>query len=904
MELKNYQKQVIADLERYMELLGQTQNIAESYKQLWEEKGVEIGTGAMPAYQNIIPAVPVLALKIPTGGGKTFLAACAIKSIFEKLPDSKAKVVVWLVPSDAILEQTVGSLKDPSHPYRQRINADFGGRVEVYTKQELLSGQNFNIASIAEQLSIMVLSYDSFRGKKDALKARQENSSLAPMAEALGKPEYPVENADETALIQIINQLTPVVIVDESHHARSQLSKKTLADFNPSFVLDLSATPTKESNLLSVVGAVQLKKENMVKLPVIVYNRDEQDEVISDAIDLRNKLEEYAKANQATDGNYIRPIVLFQAEPKIKDDATTYEKLRKRLADSGIPEDQIAIKTAQVNELKNIDLKSSECQIRYIITVNALKEGWDCSYAYILASLANKTSSIDVEQILGRILRQPNSRKNSISALNTSYVLTSSRDFQQVINSVVTGLNGAGFTDRDYRVAGVDQSSFHRPEQIHANDIVDENEVRSNSEEPQLAKGSETTSTAASETAYPDALESKDVEIHSEDEVIPWKKTEKTNGIAESWTSADKMIDLAQAESDAFEKNLHEHADDPQSNESEEIIEKKKLFYVNKAFEKQVEALRIPEFYVNKPSLPMFQMIGDEEHFVKLQQENLDEKFTLKGKPAEIDFSAANDQAAEIDISDESNRPKVFKMSENEQLYFQKIFSKKSPQEKVDYSKKQIHKILNKMDGVSSEELKVYIDRVVEDMDRETLSALVQAPQAFANKFKDYIKGLLIEHRKKQFDEWLDENKIECKPTYKLPKTISPLNSIDSLGKSLYEGEESVNGQEARFAMELTGMPNISWWHRNIARKEFCLNGYLNHYPDFIICTQKGNIILAETKGDDRNNEDSSLKLELGRDWESLTGPSFRYFMVFDKLDTKMKGAMTFAKFFSVLKSL
>lgn len=73
------------------------------------------------------------------------------------------------------------------------------------------------------------------------------------------------------------------------------------------------------------MDAVQLKNEHMVKLPVIVYNRDSQAEVLTDAIDLRNKLEEIANAEYAKTGKYIRPIALFQAQPKGKEDATTFE---------------------------------------------------------------------------------------------------------------------------------------------------------------------------------------------------------------------------------------------------------------------------------------------------------------------------------------------------------------------------------------------------------------------------------------------------------------------------------------------------------------------------------------------------------------------------------------------------
>ena len=322
MELKTYQRQVTADLNRYLELLGETRDYIASFRLFWQEKGAP----TLGIYQDVLPGVPNLCFKVPTGGGKTFLACNAVRPVFDALPFTKTKAVVWLVPSDAILTQTVKALKDPSHPYRQKIDVDFGGRVEVYTKQELLNGQNFNPTAVTEQLSIMVLSYDSFRGRgKEGLKAYQENSNLAAFAKVLGAPENPIEKADETALFQVINQLNPLVVVDESHHAQSELSIEMLANFNPCFVLDLTATPKKRSNIISYVDAVQLKAEHMVKLPVIVYNRDSQAEVLMDTIDLQDRLEEIAAAEYQNGGKYIRPIALFQAQPKGKEDATTFE---------------------------------------------------------------------------------------------------------------------------------------------------------------------------------------------------------------------------------------------------------------------------------------------------------------------------------------------------------------------------------------------------------------------------------------------------------------------------------------------------------------------------------------------------------------------------------------------------
>lgn len=171
MELKPYQKTVIADLTRYLQLLNEERSTSKAYTALWNEKNVVVdgGFNGMPFYHTQLPGVPEVCFKVPTGGGKTFLAASSIKPIFDSMPVSRAKAVVWLVPSDAILTQTYAALTNPDHPYRQKIDTDFGSRVEVYSKTQLLNGQSFNPTAVVEQLSIFVLSYDSFRTSKNRL---------------------------------------------------------------------------------------------------------------------------------------------------------------------------------------------------------------------------------------------------------------------------------------------------------------------------------------------------------------------------------------------------------------------------------------------------------------------------------------------------------------------------------------------------------------------------------------------------------------------------------------------------------------------------------------------------------------------------------------------------------------
>ena len=879
MELKTYQKKVIADLTRYLDLLNETKSDTAAFRLFWQEKSAP----TLGLYQNVIPGVPNLCFKVPTGGGKTFIACNAVRPIFDALPATKTKAVVWLVPSDAILTQTAKALKDTSHPYRQKIDVDFGGRVEVYTKQELLNGQNFNPTAVTEQLSVMVLSYDSFRGRgKEGLKAYQENSNLAAFAKVLGKPDSPIEKADETALFQIINQLNPLVIVDESHHARSELSLEMLENFNPCFVLDLTATPKKESNIISYVDAVQLKNEHMVKLPVIVYNRDSQAEVLTDAIDLRNKLEEIANAEYAKTGKYIRPIALFQAQPKGKEDATTFEKLRDKLVDAGIPADQIAIRTADVNELKNVELMSPNCPIRYIITVNALKEGWDCPFAYILASLANKTSQVDVEQILGRILRLPHTSQHTQSALNMSYVLTSSNDFNNTVAHIVKGLNSAGFSDKDYRIG--EPAKPQIPEQPAEQITLPDQQ------------GCPETGTPL-ETAEDDfsGLDGKSIGAELE------RRREQAQ-TPETAPKADTMLDAAAEVEKAYTDAIQQTDNDPMmDNLPWEVRDKVKSFQVNPQFREDIETLQIPQFF-----LKVEQSLFTDGSFELLDKEMLAEGFTLKGKAYDIDFAAADDEIREIDVREQDGGlPKVFKMESAEQRYFKEWFNNLPPESRVRQCKEMMFNQLNKLNMVDAAELKAYIDRIVNDMDKAQLAAMEKAPLGYAAKIRAKIETLLESHYRENFERWLETERIVCKPYFRLRPSIHPATYTDIYARSLYAAEDGdMNKLEQKLIVELTALPNVRWWHRNIARQDFAINGFIKHYPDILIMTQSGKLICAETKGDHLKNDDSREKIALGQAWRTAAGKDFRYYMVFENEENLLPGAMSMSQFIDTVKAL
>jgi type III restriction enzyme len=759
MELKRFQKTVLDDLRHFLALLRETGDISRAYRTLWEEHGVSVDFGGMEAYKRSIPGVPDVCLKVPTGGGKTFIAACAIKTIFDSLGDvnfTRSKAIVWLVPSDSILEQTLKNLLDASHPYRQRINANFGGRVEVYSKEQLLTGQNFNPTVVSEQLSLFVLSYDSFRtSKKEGRKAYQENGNLVQFQELYKAPETLLDGADDTALIQAIRYLNPLVIVDESHHASTPLSVDMLENFNPCFILDLTATPKKASNVISFVSAYQLKRENMVKLPVIVYNHASQADVFRDAVALRDRLEAEAKRERKTSGRYIRPVALFQAQPKNNKDSETFEKVKRALLDMDIPEDRIAVKTSEHNDLRGVDLLSERCPIRYIITVNALKEGWDCPFAYVLATVANRSSAVDVEQILGRILRLPYTASNESKMLNLSYVLTNSGVFQDTLQRIIEGLNNAGFSERDYRAK--DLSDAGNGASSHPEDTVF--------------------------LPFPDAetFQNEENEETSADGFEePPSGGLPREGLPRNGSSLDEafVVEAIRQEED-YAGRAAKSEETPSSAIAPEVREKMNLFPMNEQFAVEAKALLLPQFVISS-------LLFQEDEPELLAFEDLTDGFSLKDEDTKIDFTSLEAEIVRVDVEDENDTPKAWKLTEEESEYIKRRMRTLPPEGRIKMCKELILGKLNKIDAIDYGEIASYVERVMNGLDREQLEDLQQSPHLYCEKIKRKVENLLSAHAERVFTKWIEQGRIRCVRAYAFENEISPVRYTTKYGKSLY----------------------------------------------------------------------------------------------------------------------
>ena len=880
MELKSYQRKVIENLEDYLVYVQEHKSLAKAFNQYWEDKiGVYNpldGTG-MESYKNNIPNAAHVCVKVPTAGGKTFIAVNALHSIFSAYDSSKPKVVIWLVPWSNLLQQTVNALSNPDHPYRQKLNTLFNHRVEVYQKEDLLQASNFNPTVVKDQLSIFVMSFASLRArKKEDRKVFQENGQLSDFVSQYKNNDHILTDVDDTALINVLRYLNPVLVVDESHNAESNLSVDMLKNLNPSFILDLTATPKENSNIVSLVPAIELKKENMVKLPVIVYNSHDKTEVINNALHLQRKLENLAKKQEAeglpagqASGKYIRPIVLFQAQPKTKDDNTTFEKLKNQLLGLGIPENQIKIKTANIDELKGVDLMSKDCEVRYIITINALKEGWDCPFAYILASLADKSSAVDVEQILGRVLRQPYVQRHKNYQLNLSYVLTASAKFNETLQSIVKGLQESGFSEKDYRKV----------------DKMTEDEKEKNSTTP------------VETFLFPEQTEQDEEDIDKNRVTFDPNANDDSDSYQDESTSVISEIEtLAEEQNRELEEQIKEQEKQPDDeNIFQEMGTKVKRYKIKDSNKDFIDKIEFPQFFIKVTASDIF---GTDEEL--LNRESLLKDFKLSDEDIKIDFDKISSDLYKVDLEEAKKneyRPSFTKIEDSmvKDPIAEYILAKPKENQILEITY-QMMQVIGSMYPIPDQEIKAYISRILKSMTTEQLRDVLARKWSYTDKIKSKIRQLADTYAEGRFMDLIKSKKISTKASWKLGKEIVPGKTGSSIGNSLYEREGSMNNFEERVIMEIGTSSNIVFWHRNLERgKGFYINGFkANHYPDFIMQTKSGKTILLETKGDHLDGSDSEAKCRLGNEWERQAGQDFSYFMVFDKKE--IDGAYTLDK--------
>ena len=260
---------------------------------------------------------------------------------------------------------------------------------------------------------------------------------------------------------------------------------------------------------------------------------------------------------------------------------------------------------------------------------------------------------------------------------------------------------------------------------------------------------------------------------------------------------------------------------------------------------------------------------------------------------------------AQVDVDDKADSvPKAWKISGTDANFFKEWFNSQPSNIRIANCKGIICNKISKLNCINDKELKGYIDRIVDNMTADQLADLEQSPYPYALKVEQKVKELLQIHCGNTFNLWLEQERIVCNPNYTLKPVIAPTTTISVIPKSLYSSEEDMNDYERKMVWALSSMENIKWWHRNISRKGFQINGPTHAYPDIIAMTVNGKILMVETKGDHLDGEDSKEKAQIGHQWANLAGPGFRYFMVFQHKTPDYPGAYSYDRFMEIVKEL
>ncbi len=409
--------------------------------------------------------MPWFCLRVPTGGGKTWLAAKCVALVNAQLLRTEHSVILWLVPSKPIREQTLKALKDRTHPYRVALRE--AGPITVLDLEE---AKGVTRSTLDTSTTIIVATRQAFQVEEPECRKVYESSGalmhhfadLAPaQREALLGEGEGAERTVPCSLANVLRLRRPFVIVDEAHNSRTELAFDMLARFRPSGIMELTATPDlvrTPSNVLHSVSAAELKAEEMIKLPVVLETEPNWQQCLADAIARREALQRLADDERRAGAPYLRPLVLIQSEPRRAGvDTLDFDRVRQELiANHGIPTHEIVVATGDERGLEQIDadyrlgIGDPACPVKFVITQRALAEGWDCPFAYILASMASLASATAVEQLLGRILRQPDANHRQARALNQSYAFVVSRSFAETAGALRDRLvAGAGFERRE-----------------------------------------------------------------------------------------------------------------------------------------------------------------------------------------------------------------------------------------------------------------------------------------------------------------------------------------------------------------------------------------------------------------------------------------------------------------------
>ena len=824
------------------------------------------------AYQETFEGVPTICLRVPTGGGKTLLAAHAVALAGQTVLDTDAPVALWLTPSDAIRTQTMEALGNARHPYRQALAHFYGERVRVCDLESL---QTIGPQDVGKSCVIVVATIQAFNvtdtAKRNVYSFFEE---LAPHFDGLPAHEtdglekvteadlehQPFLTKDDVGRVKYsvanwLHRQRPVVIVDEAHNNRTHRFFTSLGRMNPGCVLELTATPVSTNNVLYHVAASELKAEDMIKLPIVLAEHpDGWQGCLHDAHLTRKRLEHEALGEP----DYVRPILLIQAEPR--NGTATVEVVKQHLLDElNIPEDQIKVATGQQKELDGVDLFDPKCPVRFVITVEALKEGWDCPFAYVLASLQSVNSAKDVEQLLGRVLRMPYAKSRKNEALNKAYAHIVATNFAEAASSLKDRM--------------VQNMGFERYEAASAL-------VPPQQQEAELVGGETATRTV---TSVPDGH----IQLTSKPDTEHWPEDLKAK-ITVHPTSAGATVLISGSMSSE------------ELNQAEEFIARsatpKKQAEVRAQFNDYRATRRAhaaPE-RLGKSFEPIPQLCLElDGHLELVERETLSQlgDWDLLAQPVQLEGFAIQEDVNSFEIDVKGDKVK-YAFADSQQLKLNEIASNVSEQDLIRWLDRETRKPY-----VMQRQLQGYLVKMIRHLTADkgfTVTQLVRAKHVLARAITAEILRLRELAMKSGFqgallDMAMAPSESRAQFSFQFQPGQYPARNVYRGGyefaKHFYPmihdlREKRSNGQDAEefiCARALDTHPLVKHWVRNIEQQErfsFWLptsSGYF--YPDFIAELTDGRLLAVEYKGEHLATADEAReKKQVGEQWEKSSG--------------------------------
>ncbi|MEA0970610.1 putative restriction endonuclease subunit R [Candidatus Megaera venefica] len=834
MKLKNYQEKALEVLRTFLESC-RFEGVNKAYDKIQYERYNNNSYKPFQSLENL-ENVPYVCLRLPTGGGKTLLSAYTIAIAGNSFIEKEYPLTLWLVPTKAIKSQTLETLQNPNHANYKVLENAFNGKFKVF---DIADFRQIRPQDISDSICIVISTFASLRFKDtEGRKAYDHDENLEPHFRAIipSSPEGMDKSEDgkiKFSFANLLNWHRPLVIVDEAHNAKTPLSIDVLRRINAVCVIEYTATPAKNSNVITSVSASELKAEQMIKLPIILSEHISWEQAVTSSIQTRKRLEEVA----AKDEDYIRPIILFQAESKDKE--ITVEVLAKYLIENeGIDRKQIAIVTGDQKELDSINLFDQNCQIRYVITVEALKEGWDCSFAYVLCSVANTKSAVSVEQLLGRVLRMPYAKTRTQAELNKAYAYVSSKSWTHAVSQLRDHLVNMGFEGQEAE------------ECIYSQPPLPISETQSNT----FTNNQFTINlTTPPDLSSLDLVERSKVVVTDVHERLYELKVQE----GMSRNLAEKLLVTIK---------------DPKDKKEFAI---KSNIYINHQLENLCPAQRGEIFAIPQLCLNFGDNIELAEPELCLDTDG----WNLLDYPMLLtqDEFAVDEKGKQYTADIVGQRIKITPLDKVEQSSFSGIHTEMSEKELCHWLDKQL-----KSSDIKQEILLEFLRCIIKSLlGREDLD--IAKLIGGRHLLRKVLREKIVSYRKQALENGYQlcmfgneaiaivspkDRSFSFDPNY-------PANNFydGKLGfnKHYYSRIAMMNQEEAECASVIDQNPDVKYWVRNLERNPehaFWLPTPTDRfYPDFVAKLHDGRIIIVEYKGGHLRNEDTEEKERIGKVW-------------------------------------